>query len=170
MRKRFSKNWECHNSWKDTVIRIDLGTNSFLKLKSQCPRLSKQCMLHLTYRSVCLLPVLRCCSNADTSWFFCNVSDQRFQCWFLVILKYSICPSSFIDKLLQFRNAVLVSTFVWNRSLNIDGSENCPFVDVRSSVDETVVNLNDRLCVSLTFRLVLTTFGLHTVFTPWPIW
>ena len=49
------------------VIRIDLGTNSFLKLKSQCPRLSKECLLHLTYRSMCLLPVLRRCSNAHTS-------------------------------------------------------------------------------------------------------
>ena len=38
-----------HKPWKDTVIRIDLGTNSFLKLKSQSPRLSKQCLLHLNY-------------------------------------------------------------------------------------------------------------------------
>ena len=42
--------------------------------------------------------------------------------------------------------------------------------NIRSSVDKTVVNFNDRLSVNLTFRVVLTTFSLHTVFTPRSIW
>ena len=96
-----------------------------------------------------------------------------------VLSALALCHIAVFHMSVQFRRwtscAILMSTFVWNHnsrsksSLNVYRSENRPLSNVRSSIDETVVNLNDGLSVSLTFWVILTTL-LHTVFTPWPVW
>ena len=55
MEKYYSdSNWSQYES----VLEVEV---------SQCPRLSKQCLLHLSNGCMCLFPVLRCCSYAHTS-------------------------------------------------------------------------------------------------------
>ena len=53
------------------MIRIDVNTNPFLKLKSQCPRLSKQCLLHFS----------NCLEMPNWALNALNAFRTRFCCW-----------------------------------------------------------------------------------------